>query len=57
MALRHAREVRALADELGRSLPDCTVDDVFRAELLLGYIAGLPKPQKEEGPDNTRQED
>jgi hypothetical protein len=53
MALRDAREVRAIADELGRSLPDCVVDDVFRAELLLGYIAGLPKPQREEGPDNA----
>ena len=44
-ALRHAREMSALADELAPALPSCTVNDAFRAELLLGYIAGLPKAQ------------
>jgi hypothetical protein len=63
-ALHHARELRPLADGLAQSLAGCTVDDTFRAELLLGYLAGLPKPQKEDGgdrddksPEITRQED
>lgn len=47
-ALRHVREMGPLAAELASELGDCRVDDVFRAELLLGYIAGLPKSQKEE---------
>jgi len=41
-------------------LGDCRVDDAFRAELLLGYIAGLPKSQKEEPnlqEENTKGED
>jgi hypothetical protein len=42
-ALRHAREMKGLADELGTLLPGCDITDMFRAELLLGYIAGLPK--------------
>jgi hypothetical protein len=46
IALRQAREVAPLADELARTLPGCVVDDIFRAELLLGYIAGLPKSEK-----------
>jgi hypothetical protein len=55
-AVRYARQSRELANQLAQSLRDCAVDDVFRAELLLGYIAGLPKPQKEEGPDHIGQE-
>jgi hypothetical protein len=51
-ALRQAREVGPLADELASKLAGCTVDDTFRAELLLGYLAGLPRAQKEE---NTTQ--
>ncbi len=50
-ALRHAREMRPIADELHASLAGCEVNDTFRAELLLGYIAGLPKAQKEDGSD------
>ncbi|MHB8764002.1 MAG: hypothetical protein ACYDA8_06660 [Deferrisomatales bacterium] len=46
-ALRHAREMKTLADELGPTLSECKVDDAFRAELLLGYIAGLPKAQEQ----------
>ena len=47
-ALRCAREMGPLADMLAAPLPDCAVDDVFRAQLLLGYLAGLPKPQSDE---------
>ncbi len=47
-AVRHAREMRPLAEELATSLVECKVDDMFRAELLLGYIAGLPKSQSHE---------
>lgn len=42
-ALRHAREMEPLAAELAPALEGCRVDDIFLAELLLGYIAGLPK--------------
>ena len=45
IALKQAREVTTLAQDLRGALPDRTVDDSFRAELLLGYIAGLPKAQ------------
>jgi hypothetical protein len=49
VALRHAREMKPLAEELAASLAECRVpDDAFRAELLLGYIAGLPKSQRHE---------
>jgi hypothetical protein len=47
-ARRNAREMRPLAEELAVSLADCEIDDSFRAELLLGYIAGLPKSQSHE---------
>lgn len=47
-ALRHAREMRPLADGLATSLANCEASDTFRAELLLGYIAGLPKAQAED---------
>jgi len=53
-ALRHAREIGRLADELGPALADCKVNDTFRAELLLGYIAGLPKAQRDDTGDNTQ---
>ena len=46
-ALRYAREVGPIASELAASLGGCRVDDVFRAELLLGYISALPKAQKQ----------
>lgn len=47
-ALRHAREVGPLAEELAVALGTRTVDDVFRAELLLGYIAGLPRARTDD---------
>jgi hypothetical protein len=53
-ALRHAREIGRLAEELGAALPDCKVNDRFRAELLLGYMAGLPKTQHEDTEDNSQ---
>jgi hypothetical protein len=43
--------MRQKADELHASLAGCEVNDIFRAELLLGYIAGLPKAQREDGGD------
>lgn len=43
MALRDARKMRSLAENLGSSLSSCKADDAFRAELLLGYIAGFSK--------------
>ena len=47
-ALRHARGMGPLAADLAPALEGCRVDDTFLAELLLGYIAGLPKVQKED---------
>jgi hypothetical protein len=37
------RRMEPLAAELGSTLRDVEVDEVFRAELLLGYMAGLPR--------------
>jgi hypothetical protein len=49
VALRHAREMKPLAQELAASFAECRLpDDAFRAELLLGYIAGLPKSRMHE---------
>jgi hypothetical protein len=47
-ALRYAREMGPLAAELASALESSRVDDTFRAELLLGYMAGFPKAQKED---------
>lgn len=55
-AIRFAREMAPLANELGSTLVNCKVDDVFRAELLLGYIAGLP-PTDRNSPDEGLSED
>jgi hypothetical protein len=52
-ALRHAREMGPLAEGLGPALAGCEVNDTFRAELLLGYIAGLPKAQGENAGDTN----
>lgn len=56
-ALRHAREMKPLAQELAESLAEFKADDAFRAELLLGYIAGLPKSQRNEGSATDQDED
>jgi hypothetical protein len=53
-AVRHAREMGPLADVLKASLDRCAVDDAFRAELLLGYLAGLPKAEKKAGSDGDQ---
>jgi hypothetical protein len=54
-ALRHAREMGPLATEIKADLAEIRVDDVFRAELLLGYLAGLPKAQRDDNPgDDAR---
>lgn len=50
-ALRHARAMPTLAAELVPLLQNCRVDDTFRAELLLGYIAGIP-PGASEAPND-----
>lgn len=55
-ALRHAREMRTLARDLApalEALRQQDVTDTFRAQLLLGYVAGLPKVQKGEDDDDT----
>lgn len=45
--LSQARRFQPLAEELAGGLPDrAAVDDRFRAELLLGYVAGMPKAEK-----------
>jgi hypothetical protein len=61
-ALRHTREMGPLATELAPALEGCCLNDTFLAELLLGYIAGLPKAQREDGyvqdpNQNEKQED
>ena len=56
-ALRHAREVGRLAGDLAPALADCRVNDTFRAELLLGYMAGLPKGQRDGTGDDTQAAD
>lgn len=47
-ALRNAREMRTIAEELTFKIGDCRANDEFRAELLLGYLAGLPKSNTQE---------
>jgi hypothetical protein len=57
-AVRHWREMRSLAEELAPKVTACRgSDDTFRAELLLGYIAGLPKKEDLNLQDNSTQED
>lgn len=48
-ALRYAREIAPLAAELAPTLEACRVNDIFLAELLLGYMAGFPKTQRDDG--------
>lgn len=46
-ALSQARRFQPLAQALAAGLPDrADVDDRFRAELLLGYVAGVPAAKK-----------
>lgn len=46
-AISQASRMRGIAEELGRNLPDTrNADDKFRAELLLGYVAGVPKNKR-----------
>jgi hypothetical protein len=45
-----------LTRELHDHLPT-TVDDVFRAELLLGYIAGLPRREARPGTEDDDHEE
>jgi hypothetical protein len=53
-ALSVVRRVRPLIDELRQALDGCRVDDAFRAELLLGYVAGLPAPHKNDHVDDEQ---
>ncbi|HBF34998.1 TPA: hypothetical protein DDW35_10605 [Candidatus Sumerlaeota bacterium] len=46
-ALRNAREAGKLTAELTGCFKECKADDAFRAELLLGYMAGIPAAEKE----------
>ena len=51
-ALADASRVKGVAEVLGGNVPDsASTDDKFRAELLLGYVAGLPKPERKAGMD------
>lgn len=53
-ALRNRKEMSRLAAEIGAVLQSIVVDDMFRAELLLGYLAGLPpKPKASEDADEV----
>ena len=52
IALRHAREIGPLSSQLALALEDCRVNDIFRAELLLGYLAGLPKAELKDADAN-----
>lgn len=46
-ALADASRVKGVAEALGSNVPSAAkTDDRFRAELLLGYVAGLPKPER-----------
>lgn len=56
-ALRHAREAAPLAAKLAERLPACEVSDIFRAKLLLGYMAGLPKAEQEDGTTNSDEQE
>ncbi|WP_425395038.1 hypothetical protein [Aeoliella sp.] len=53
VALRHARDWKPLAAELASTLPTTPADDTDRAELLLGYLAGLPKQDHESSDTET----
>lgn len=56
-AIWQHRRAAEISSALHDKLPQ-TVDDVFRAELLLGYVAGLPPKASIEGNDhNERTED
>lgn len=48
IAISQARRMGLIATDIAPSLENCHVDDVFRAELLLGYIAGLPNSHQED---------
>lgn len=45
-ALRNWRDMKPLAESLKESLQNCEINDSYRAELLLGYMAGLPPAAK-----------
>jgi hypothetical protein len=48
-AIRQAREVSKLAAELAPAVSQMPrADDLFKAEMLLGYLAGLPREQRPE---------
>lgn len=47
IAVSQARRVGPIAEELQATLRTISCDDVFRAELLLGYMSGLPRSQGE----------
>ena len=46
-ALRNWREMKAIAESLKDSIPQCKINDKFRTELLLGYMAGIPAAAKD----------
>lgn len=50
-ALAQAGRLRPLSVELAALLDDAHPSDAFRAELLLGYMNGLPAEHKPRGAD------
>src|SRR5207245_1531185 len=48
----HAFRAADLTRELHGHLP-VAINDTFRAELLLGYVAGLPRRETEEPPEDN----
>lgn len=58
IAIIQSRRVEKIAHELNEKL-SVKCDDVFRAELLLGYMAGIPGKQKvdAENPNTNEKED
>jgi hypothetical protein len=51
VALRHARDWKPLSAELANVLPDVEAGDAYRAQLLLGYLAGMPKRGRDDAGD------
>lgn len=47
VAVSQGRKVASITDKLAGQLPN-QCDDIFRAELLLGYMTGIPRNQRED---------
>lgn len=56
-ALAQAANFRELCPKLAADLAGEPISDTFRAELLLGYLAGPPRKKDESGKSRTADED